>query len=145
MNLTDYTDKDAFIEACRELHSDEEDPELMFQDWESTIDNMIGESWINDILFDIILEFKECEIEALNIFLNETSNEYTDIKKLKDDFYDAYMGQYDTEEDFAEEIASDQIQEIPENLRYYFNYKLFARDLFMDGFSFTDGHVFRFC
>ena len=32
LELDDYSDEDEFLEACRELHSDEEDPELMFQD-----------------------------------------------------------------------------------------------------------------
>lgn len=34
MQLSDYSDLDEFIEACKELHKDEEDPEFMFQDWE---------------------------------------------------------------------------------------------------------------
>lgn len=34
MTLSDYADKDEFIEACKALHKDEENPELMFQDWE---------------------------------------------------------------------------------------------------------------
>ena len=35
LDLDDYTDKSDFIQACLELHDDEEDPELMFQDWEN--------------------------------------------------------------------------------------------------------------
>ncbi len=31
-DLEDYTDLDEFYEACADLHADEEDPELMFQD-----------------------------------------------------------------------------------------------------------------
>ena len=30
VNLSDFSDKDDFIEYCLELHSDEEEPELMF-------------------------------------------------------------------------------------------------------------------
>jgi len=31
LDLEDYSDRDAFLEACRELHKDEQDPEFMFQ------------------------------------------------------------------------------------------------------------------
>lgn len=30
LDLSDYSDSEEFYEACRELHKDEEDPELMF-------------------------------------------------------------------------------------------------------------------
>ena len=39
MDLADYKDAEEFLEACYELHKDEEDPELMFQDYEA------DESW----------------------------------------------------------------------------------------------------
>lgn len=32
--LEDYADADAFLAACRALHADESDPELMFQDFQ---------------------------------------------------------------------------------------------------------------
>lgn len=34
LDLDDYTDADEFRSACLELHKDEADPELMFQDCE---------------------------------------------------------------------------------------------------------------
>ena len=34
LDLSDYSDKEEFYEACRELHKDEEDAEYMFQDWD---------------------------------------------------------------------------------------------------------------
>ena len=35
LDLSEYSDKEEFYEACRELHGDEEDAEFMFQDWEN--------------------------------------------------------------------------------------------------------------
>ena len=35
LDLEDYADRNAFLEACHELHKDKQDPELMFQDFES--------------------------------------------------------------------------------------------------------------
>jgi len=52
LNLEDYQDKDAFLKACAELHKDEEDPELMFQDFEGFPSNFYSESGIEEELFD---------------------------------------------------------------------------------------------
>ena len=44
LDLTDYADAEEFLEACRELHKDEADPELMFQDCEGLPDSLYCES-----------------------------------------------------------------------------------------------------
>lgn len=144
LTLNDYNDKEEFFEACFKLHGDEHDPELMFQDWESPFPELIGESWILDLIFDIYSEFQPEEFEPLKAFLAEVSQTYEDITNLRRDFEDAYMGAYYSETDFAESVMEDHIYLIPESLRYYFDYRAYARDLFMDGFVFTDGFVFRF-
>lgn len=41
-NLSDFADKDEFMEACKELHKDEEDPEFMFQDRETYPKNSLA-------------------------------------------------------------------------------------------------------
>ena len=58
-------------------------------------------------------------------------------------FQDAYRGEYESEEAYAEELVDDtgMLAEVPENLRYYFDYGRFARDLFMsDMHSVRSGH-----
>ena len=47
LDLFDYWDKDEFMEACRELHKDDQDPELMFQDYENIPEALISESWLS--------------------------------------------------------------------------------------------------
>ncbi|MDV3778667.1 antirestriction protein, partial [Elizabethkingia anophelis] len=58
LNLSDYSDYDELLEAMKELHQDEEDPEFMFQDYEcpSFIGSfgLIGESYISNVIYDII-------------------------------------------------------------------------------------------
>lgn len=49
LNLADYESKEAFVEACNKLHSDEDSPELMFQDCENLSDGYISECDIYDI------------------------------------------------------------------------------------------------
>lgn len=52
LSLEDYANKAEFIAACRKLHKDEADPELMFQDWEGIPSWMIGESHIDAEVWD---------------------------------------------------------------------------------------------
>ena len=54
LDLSDYSDKEEFYEACRELHKDEEDAEYMFQDWENVPEGLIGESWISENFFPLL-------------------------------------------------------------------------------------------
>ena len=42
-----------FYRKCAEIHSDEKDPEFMFQDHEGIPSQLISESWIDERLFDI--------------------------------------------------------------------------------------------
>ncbi len=59
------------------------------------------------------------------------------------DFRDAYRGEYDSEEAYAEEFIDDvgMLDSIPENLRFYFDCERFARDMFMsDMHSVRSGH-----
>lgn len=59
-------------------------------------------------------------------------------------FEEAYQGEWDNEQAFAEDYFDDlYLQELPEHLRSYIDYDKFARDLFLDGFTFEDGYVFR--
>lgn len=63
----------------------------------------------------------------------------------KDDFEDAYCGEYDSEQAYAEELVDELgcLERMPENLRWYFDYEKFARDLFINDYYFVNGYVFR--
>lgn len=62
-----------------------------------------------------------------------------------DDFESAYCGEYDSEEEYAKQLVDDlgYLDQIPENLRFYFDYEKFARDLFINDCYFSNGHVFN--
>lgn len=61
-----------------------------------------------------------------------------------DAFENSFMGCYDSETDYAEQYIEDTglLDSIPENLRYYFDVKRFAQDIFSDGYYFSDKFVF---
>ena len=64
------------------------------------------------------------------------------------DMYDAYMGVYDSEEDFARETVNDcyDLEKMMGDLADYFDYDALARDLFMCDYYFgSNGTVFARC
>ena len=97
LDLNDYNDEFEFITACYALHNDEQDAELMFQDFEGihhiycneqTSPNVLYEyvNACNDGVKDVIDAGLDCEIPPYSIM-------------------DAYIGQYDTDIDFAYDTA----------------------------------------
>mgnify|MGYP004719736847 FL=1 len=78
LDLSDYSDKEEFYEACRELHKDEEDAEYMFQDWENVPEGLIGESWISENFFalrDAVEDLSDTEQEAFFVWCNYKSHD----------------------------------------------------------------------
>lgn len=124
-DLEDYTDRDDFYEACAELHADEEDPEFMFQDWEGIPDGMVGECSVSPECWDLIEAYSQHDEDAVNAYL------YCFGEWNENDFRDRYRGEYTSWEDFAEQLVDElgYLDEIPEHLRYYFDYEKYARDL----------------
>ncbi|WP_455643661.1 antirestriction protein ArdA [Parabacteroides sp.] len=147
LDLSDYSDKEEFYEACRELHKDEQAPEFMFQDWEYIPSDLIGESWLAENIFEIIEAIDELDDDkkaAFEVWLNHGSHDITtkDITDLIRSFEDDFQGAYNDEEDYAYEIV-DECYDLPEFAKTYFDYAKFARDLFMGDYWFGGGYVFR--
>lgn len=71
IDLTDFADKDEFYEYCAELHSDEDDPEFMFQNYEhpDIFGDMISEGGMDDQVFKMIEFFKNEGIDPDEDFL----------------------------------------------------------------------------
>lgn len=145
LDLSDYSDKDGFYEACAALHKDEADPEYIFQDYEGIPDSLIGESWISDKVFSLLNELDDIDnIEAFSAFIDVFGFdlEKDGIDDIKSKFDDNFHGEFKDEEDFAYHIV-EECYELPEFAQTYFDYEKFARDLFMGGYTYQDGYVFR--
>ena len=81
--------------------------------------------------------------EAWALYAEHVGLEYA----TKESFEDANQGEWDSEEDFAEDLAAETM-EIPDHLRFYIDYEKFARDLFINDYFSADGanckvYVFR--
>ena len=143
LDITKFDDYYEFLDVCRQLHADEEDPELMFQDFENFPRCLYSESCMDEDTFNKIVEYAaldEDDREAFDDYI-ALGHDF-DI----DSFHEAYQGQFDTEADFADYIVSEcyDLDSMMGNLSFYFDYEKYARDLFMDGYDMGDhGHVFR--
>lgn len=138
-DLTDFDDKSDFLDACHELHANEHDPELMFQDWEGIPSQFASESSVD---WDFITAYKQAKEEGRDTAFIAWA-EYTGECDY-DMFDDAYRGEASTAEDYAYEYVNDHglLAEVPESLCCYFDYDAYARDLFSGGLVFHDGYVF---
>lgn len=146
LELSDYSDRQEFYEACAELHSDEQDPEFMFQDYEDIPEGLIGESWISENLFDVLEALKNMDDSKREPFLIWCENGHQDLAtedtdELISDFECDYIGKYDSEEDFATELI-EQREDLNDFAKEYFDYEAYARDLFCGDYWSEDGYVF---
>jgi antirestriction protein len=141
LDCEDYSDHNAFIGACKALHADEPDPELMFQDYEGPA-AFYAESAIDPALWDW-LELDEDDRELLAVY-QEHVDESGDIETARD----SYQGTFDSPSDWAADWleSTGSLSEIPETLRNHFDFEAYARDAGFDGYVFArhDGSVWVF-
>ena len=142
VDLSTFDSYEDFINFCKAIHADESDPELMYQDFANMPDCLYHES-MGEKGIEKIMEYwgmcNEYSVPAVNDFLEWRSPE--DLC----DMYDAYMGIYDSEEDFARKTVNEcyDLEKMMGNLADYFDYDALARDLFMCDYYFgSHGTVF---
>lgn len=142
LDLDDYVDAEDFYAAALELHKDEHDPELMFQDWEDVPDWAISESHIDQKYW----EYKEAvpagQEEAFSKFI-DWQYPGKDLSKLDlfdvaIEFEDSYRGEWNSVEDYAYEFISDIGFENIQNKEFYFNIDGFVRDLGFEGWHYAN-------
>jgi antirestriction protein len=114
INPADYDCKRDFIDACKALHKDESDPEIMFQDWEGEFFGLISESFIDKKFWKII-----------------------NAPELQDDESKESFAEFVAHEQFFINFEKNPA------LETYFDYSAFARDLFFDDYVYLNEYVFR--
>ena len=142
VDLSTFDSYEDFENFCLAIHADEEDPELMYQDFANIPGSLYHES-MGEKGFEKIMEYCElCDeycVSAVEDFLEWFEPE--DLDRMQD----SYMGVFDSKEDFAREIVNDcyDIEKMMGNLANYFDYDALARDLFMCDYYFgSHGTVF---
>lgn len=124
LDCEDYSSHAEFIEACKELHKDEVDPELMFQDFEDFPKDFYNESSIDPRLWDF-LALASYDQEIVNAWLSENSlSSCEDLQSIVDSF----TGCYASWADYAEEITND-CNRVPDYLQSYIDWEKMGRDM----------------
>lgn len=61
------------------------------------------------------------------------------------DFEDAYCGEWNSEEEFAEDLAVNTglLDGVDDQIQLYFDWQKWTRDLFLTDYWFSNGYVFR--
>lgn len=142
LDLEDYVDHDDFIEACKELHSDEVDPELMFQDWEDLPKGTVSECTVDEALWDF-LELDQPKREMVEAYMTGTGNS---LSYALEHAEDCFLGRWGSMSDYAyhifEETAPKELQE--SLFSNYIDFDQLGRDFEDDGLIFIDGHLFSY-
>lgn len=142
IDLSTFNGYDDFIDFCKAIHADEEDPELMAQDFEGFPRQWYDEGFMSEDDFDNIIEYSE----LCDKYSREAVDDYMEFHDELDDFEEAYCGEWDSEEDFARHIVEEcyDLEKSMGELANYFDYEAFGRELFMWDYSMgANGNVFR--
>src|SRR5262245_60441647 len=143
LDLSDYADRDDFLKAAAELHKDEHDPELMYQDFEGFPRSYYNESYVDPKLWDW-LALSEDDRELLAVYRDNIRDD-AEIDEARE----AFSGTYDSEADWAANFLEDtgSLNELPDHLRNYIDYEAYARDAGYNGdmvFVRHDGKIWVF-
>jgi antirestriction protein len=89
------------------------------------------------------MKIEEDQMEAFIDFLDNTHNtmESEFEPAVVDNFFDCYLGEWDSIEDYVEEMFP-QLYEIPVHLQNYIDYKAIARDWSHDMWLSENKHLF---
>lgn len=141
VNLSTFDGYEDFEAFCRAIHADEADPEIMYQDFANMPRSLYHES-MGEEGFDNITKYCElCDdysVSAVDDFLEWFSPE--DLERMPD----AYVGVYDSPEEFAQEKADEDFN-LPNmgEIAQYFDYAAYARALFTGNYHYgSHGTVF---
>ena len=144
LNLSDYSDYDELLSAMYELHSDEADPEFMFQDYECPILEKLGllsECHISKDIYDVLERINDSghEVEVYEACLDNLGKmEFQSLYEYVNNFY---CGEFANDIEFVEFLYEN---DIPFNLPSFIviDWEATARNIMYDYFE-SNGHYFR--
>ena len=147
LDLDNYDRMWKFLNACKKIHEDEEDPKFMFQDWENIPSELISESELSPAIFELKDLLDELEEDPFIVWVGDYSDwkeVESDPKKSVEIFRDQYCGEWESERAYAEELFDElYLHGVPSSARSYIDYEAFALDLFRYDYSYIDSYVFR--
>lgn len=146
MDLDNYSTSEEFLAACAELHKDERDPELMFQDYEGFPREFYNESYLDPKLFEYI-NMDEDDRRIVDEYVDATGYKLSDIE-LEDIpeklFCELdYTYSYDNDNAMGDYVIENGLFEVPDHLRSYIDHASVGREYLMDMSVSSNGYVFQ--
>lgn len=151
-DLSEYSDAEELFEAIAEYHKDEHDPEYMIQDVDTDlkfVHSYIGECSGQDDIQRLYDFFEECEeshldMDIITAYCDAFGYKFNEVKISY--IEEAYSGSFDSDEDFAEDMAEQcgDLDKHPHWPYTYIDWERAARELMYDYVE-QDGHYFRNC
>ncbi|MGX5685599.1 antirestriction protein ArdA [Chryseobacterium cucumeris] len=143
LNLSDYSDYDELLTAMYELHSDEADPEFMFQDYECPILEKLGllsECHISKDIYDVLEQINDSghDVEVYEACLDCLGR--MDFQSLYEYVNNFYYGEFSSDEDFVQWLYEDDTFNIPNWV--VIDWEATARSIMFDYFE-SNGHYFK--
>lgn len=132
VDLTQYDNYEDLMQAFHEIHKDESDPELMYQDWEYIPDIFISESHISDRIYDYINERDDLSFDAKMAIADHCSDEDEYFRVLDDVIlFPGCKDMQDVADQYIEMCGG--LEYAVQNLQDYFDYEAFGRDVRFEG------------
>jgi len=132
LDLEDYNDFEDFINACKELHNDEKDPELMIQDTEDIHSSLA--KYLDKDLYTYLEACEKSSPEIINALLDygynmdqalEDCENVTMIEKHDSLTFEENIAYYHAENGFIEGLGYGYQDSI---LTRYFDYQSYGHD-----------------
>lgn len=140
LNCEYYSDWDEFMGAAAELHNDEEDPELMFQDWEDIPSDWVSEIYVSHDLWEAIHHRWDSDALAKVCGFQEA---YGFLSSRVDQMVESCVGEARTEGEFEDYILERfyDCNEVPQHLEHYIDEAAIFRDYKME-YTMCGGYIY---
>lgn len=141
LDLDDYDTKDDFLEACNELHKDESDPELMFQDCDCENElerKFYSESYIDESYWDYKEALKQSCLNADIVAEYLSLNSLEPCKEHIEQADENYHGCYSSRAAFAEELFESDVQNLSPILANNIDWDSVAEELSYTDYDFIE-------
>jgi len=135
-----YSTAEAFFNRCKEIHSDESNPEFMFESPNGLPTAILNEHSLNwPLMAELVCQEKNGNGAAFITFIGLKGESVAYL------FETSYCGFAASEHDALEIIVDvdSLIEQIPARLRNYVDLDAYARDLFIGEYDFVNGFIFR--
>ena len=144
---SEYETYDDFIDACKAIHKDEHDPELMFQDHENLPESLYHESEFSEEAFNFCKLYSSSSIDSdtLEAYAETFDiDEGASIEDLEEVFNERFIGYFVSNYDFACDLVDNLglLSGVSEIVANYFDYEAYGRDQLLMGVCENNGYYF---